>query len=219
MGLEPVRKLLVEGDEDKRVIPELIEKATGLPWQSGRGRYLVEIVSAGGIKNLLQPDYLATELKTARLHSLGIILDADDDPAAQWQSLRDRCLPFCPTFPSVPDPLGMIVELSAPSVRLGVWLMPDNQQRGMLETFLLALRPAESSPQLWAHAVAAVSESTRLGATFRQHHHDKALCHTFLAWQDPPGRQLHQALQEKLLDASAPPGKRFVDWFRRLYGV
>jgi hypothetical protein len=218
MAQRPVRTLLVEGDEDKRVIPELIEQATGVPWEEPRGSRLVNIKPAGGIEKLLEPDYIGAELKTAQLHSLGVLLDADTDPMAQWQALRKRCLPVHPDFPVAPPPEGVVLVLER-GVRFGAWLMPDNLQRGMLETFLLLLRPDGHSPDLWAHTRQAVRHSRTIGAVWREAHEDKALIHTFLAWQDPPGRQLHQALKERLLDARSPASAPFVAWFRRLFEI
>ncbi|KKI99607.1 DUF3226 domain-containing protein [Prochlorothrix hollandica] len=36
-------------------------------------------------------------------------------------------------------------------------------------------------------------------------------------WQNPPGRQLHQALKEKIFQPSHPHAQRFVQWFQDLY--
>lgn len=216
MDRPKVRKLLVEGEEDKRVIPELVEKATGLPWGERPRPTLVDIKAADGIERMLARDYIETELKMAGLHSLGLILDADDKPAARWQTLRNRCLPFCPDFPAEPPPEGLVTLLSS-RVRFGAWLMPDNQQRGMLETFLATLRPTDTQPALWQHVTSAVDASRQHGALWLEPHRDKALCHTFLALQDPPGRQLHQALKERVLDAKSPAAQPFVAWFCRLY--
>jgi len=212
------RLLLVEGDEDRRVIPELIERATDLLWEDARKQRLVDIKSADGVEKLLASGYIATEVKTANLQALGVVVDADEDSATRWQSLRDRCLSFCPDFPKTPEPDGLLVELKS-KVRFGVWLMPDNSECGMLETFLLKLRSVETAEPLFQHVHDSVEQSQQRGAAWKNCHKDKVICHTYLAWQDPPGRQLHQALKEKLLDAKAEPGQRFVQWFRSLYAL
>lgn len=212
------RLLLVEGAEELRVIPQLIEQATGLPWGEKQQPKLVVIKPTDGVEKLLSPGYIEAELKTSQLHSLGVLLDADTDPAAQWQALRDRCLPSHPDFPAVPPKQGLVLTLTS-GVRLGAWLMPDNEQRGMLETFLLMLRPQTYCPKLWQHAEGSVAQAESLGSPWRDAHRDKALIHTFLAWQDPPGRQLHQAVMQKMLDVQAPAAQGFVAWFRLLYEV
>lgn len=94
--------------------------------------------------------------------------------------------------------------------------MPDNRSRGMLETFLALLVPTST---LLDHARAAHGEAIRLGAPCRPPHADKALVHTWLAWQDPPGRQLHEAVRDRVLDTASPHADAFVAWFRDVFEV
>jgi hypothetical protein len=46
---------------------------------------------------------------------------------------------------------------------------------------------------------------------------DKVNIYTWLAWQEQPGKQLHQALQSQILDPKHTKAQPFVDWFRQLY--
>ena len=230
MPLVPVRLLLVEGQEDARVIPELIESASGLPWGQDETSWMATIKVAlgkdrgrprepGGNKKLLERGYIATEYKTARLQALGVILDADEDPAGRWQALCNCDLPFAAELPEEPPKDGLVLQPKAGGPRFGAWLMPDNRALGMLETFLLTLRPDGPDPALWQWADEVVKQAQTNGAPFRPTHHDKARVHTFLAWQDPPGRQLHQAIQQRFLDPRSAAAAPFVDWFRRLFRV
>lgn len=57
---------------------------------------------------------------------------------------------------------------------------------------LLALRTG--APAVRAYAGQVVTEASALGAPYRQTHRDKAELHTWLAWQDPPGLQVHLAV-------------------------
>lgn len=230
MPLPSVRRLLVEGSDEKWVIPQLIEQATGLHWGERHEPKLVDIVvadpdghgrsdQAGGVQKLLERGYIATEYKTARLQALGVILDADEDPAGRWQALCNCDLPFAAELPEEPPKDGLVLQPKAGGPRFGAWLMPDNRARGMLETFLLTLRPDGPDPALWQWADQVVKQAQNKGAPFRPTHHDKARVHTFLAWQDPPGRQLHQAIQQRFLDPRSAAAASFVAWFRRLYQV
>ena len=54
---------------------------------------------------------------------------------------------------------------------------------------------------------------------FKDVHKTKAVIHTWLAWQDEPGPQLHEAVKHRVLDPKKPESRAFVDWFRRLFGV
>jgi hypothetical protein len=68
--------LLVEGDEDKRVVPWLVE-ATGVCWCPNKSP-IVHISSYDGVENLLKPGEIETQLKRSGLMSLGVIVDADE---------------------------------------------------------------------------------------------------------------------------------------------
>jgi hypothetical protein len=72
------KKLLVEGQDDKRVIPQLME-ANGVSWSSSDGQLVVLIEHYDGIDNLLAPGVIETELKASGLTTLGIVADADDN--------------------------------------------------------------------------------------------------------------------------------------------
>jgi hypothetical protein len=207
-------RLLVEGDEDRRVIPEFME-ANGISWVRGPRQWAVEIKATDGIDNLLRPGKIRTELADPTLQRLGILLDADDQPIQRWQRIHTECAGAFPDLPAAPPPEGAVVR-SQEGKSLGVWLMPDNQSRGMLETFLACLVPAGGS-DLWAYVQEVVAEARQRGAPYRDAHRDKAAIHAWLALQDAPGSQLHQAVLQKMLDPQSERAKPFVAWFRRLY--
>lgn len=211
-----VRKLLVEGDDDKRVIPQLIE-ANGIPWGESREEWIVSIQSMGGYDAIVAAGEIETQLKASGLEALGIIVDANDDSAKRWMSVRARCIA---SFPDLPEslPTKGVIATDADGLKLGVWIMPDNESCGMMETFLKFLVPNSDDPIL-SFATEARDEAKSLGAPFNDAHADKALIHTWLAWQDPPGRQLHNAIIEAILDPESPHAQPFVKWFRSLYGL
>lgn len=222
------RLLLVEGDDDKRFVPELVELGIGGGFQWDRdGRHVVLIQPQGGAEPLLAPGTIAAHLSASGREALGVIVDADGPPTTRWNAVRSRLLADfawlgidVSRVPEVIPQGGFIIDVDegAPggSRRLGVWIMPDNQQPGMLETLALSLIAED---QLLDLAKRSSSEATRLGAPFRPTHRDKAIVHTWLAWRDPPGRQLHDAVKQRMLDPSLPLGRAFIDWFRELFRV
>ena len=210
------KKLLVEGEEDKRVIPQLIE-ANGVPWGDTSDAPVVEIKPCDGFEGMVRPSLIKTELMESGLEALGIVADANGDAQSRWNSLRARCTP---SFPDLPESLpsdGLTQENDA-GLKLGVWLMPDNQSHGMMETFLTYLVPNEGNPIL-EHAERARDKARALGAPFKDAHADKAKIHTWLAWQNPPGRPLHNAVMERILDPCSCHAAAFVRWFRSLFDL
>ena len=208
------KRLLVEGREEQRVIPELIEQ-NGVPWGETRETSIVFIDEFNGVDNLLKPGVIEAELKSSGLKQLGIVVDADDDLEKRWATIRSRCNQAFPELPKLFPSTGLIAENDA-GIRVGVWIMPDNRSSGMLETFLGYLVP-NTQDNVYIAAQRAVADARALGAPCIEAHVSKANIYTWLAWQDPPGRQLHQAVMEQILNPSSPFAQPFVSWFRKLY--
>jgi len=206
--------LLVEGKDDAHAVQGLVSHF--VEWGSVERDWPVKIEQAGSDSELLRPSYVRNSLKVPGLEAVGIVVDANGGLDRRWASLRNTCAPLgLGPFPDRPPAEGFVVA-NVGGVRLGIWIMPDNRSDGMLETFLQYLVPAEDQ-RLWEHAKAASGEAKELGAPFKAVHEDKAHIHTWLAWQDPPGRPFGQALKARCLDPNSPAAQPFVDWFVRLF--
>lgn len=225
--------LLVEGAEDRRVIPELLEHALKRPWQEEGPNGAVHVLATlevvkgddsevgGGLEHL-SPQTISTALKVPRRKSLGIIVDADADPAARWASLVERCSrAIGQRIDCTLDArsLGVVVEVGGQQ-KLGLWMMPNNTDAGMLETFMQELVGTQHNPllQFARDCCGEIQrETSRFPRRFRSGHLDKAIIHTLLAWSDPPGRQLHQAIKESVLTGrESVLARNFADWFKKL---
>ena len=159
---------------------------------------------------------MEAESKASGLEALGVVVDADGDAAARWNQLRTWC---SSEFEELPDRIpeeGLVVRSAGP--RFGVWIMPDNQFSGALEDLLVRLIP-DDSRELYDLAKRCAGESRRQGARFKHVHERKAELHTWLAWQNPPGLRLHEAVRGPVLDPTRPDSRPFVHWFRGLFGV
>ena len=210
------KRLLVEGREEERVIPELIEQ-NGVTWGDNKDSWIVKIDEFNGVENLLKPGVIEAELKSSGLTHLGILVDADDVLENRWEVIRTRCSKAFPNLPkSFPD-TGIIFENDV-GLRLGVWMMPDNKTAGMLESFLGFLVP-DTQDEIYIAAQESVQNARKLGAPYIDAHVSKANIYTWLAWQNPPGRQLHQAVVEQILSPRCPHAQPFVSWFRDLYQI
>ncbi len=207
------RVLLVEGDEEKRLIPHLMAQA-GIDW-GPKGSEYYNIHVAGSVDELLKPGTIEALLKAPGCQTLGVMLDANDSFQSRIARLRARIPAHYTAKQQDWAADGLVLrERGLPS--FGSWIMPDNSSRGMVETFLAYLRPAGKSA-LDQLAERTAEEAHRLGAPFKEVHRDKARIHTWLAWQDPPGRQLHNAVMENIFSTNHPLLSAFTGWFRRLY--
>lgn len=206
-------KLLVEGEQDKRVIPYLLD--AHVVWGDTKTEWPTNIVSYNGVDDLLEEGEIQTQLKTPELETLGIIVDANDSVLDRWRAIRSRCLTAFPNL-SEDIPKEGLIALNDLGLRLGVWIMPDNETSGMLETFLSCLVP-DDNEEVWALTGKHVENAKQLGAPFRDVHRDKARIHSWLAVQDPPGESLHLAVLQRILDPNASECEAFVNWFVNLY--
>ena len=48
-------------------------------------------------------------------------------------------------------------------------------------------------------------------------HRSKAKIHTYLAWQDVPGRPMGQAITTNILNANSELAVKFVKWLKKLF--
>lgn len=218
--MKPVKErlLLVEGASERRLIPELIE-ANGVEWVR-EGQPVVFIEEARGFDELVKPGLLQAHLKAPGRRAVGVITDTDELTDGRWTELRRVILRADVDVPEVLPPGGLVLSATPQGPRFGVWMMPDNQSRGMLETFLHALVRDPADP-LWAFTATACDEAKdRHNAAITPHNRDKARVHTWLAWQKEPGLQLHVAVKQRhVLDPRAPGTQPFVAWFCDLFGL
>ncbi|MFZ4702682.1 MAG: DUF3226 domain-containing protein, partial [Candidatus Methylumidiphilus sp.] len=143
------KQLLVEGNDDFHALCQIFE-ANQLPNQFG-------IKEKNGYPKLIET--LDVELDAYGLQALGIIVDADENFQARWQSLRNRLIEFqyfdTPVEPSLN---GTIVYPTNPTRPIiGIWIMPNNQLPGILENFIAYLIPNRESNPSWQYAVQCVA--------------------------------------------------------------
>ncbi|HEU5374968.1 MAG TPA: DUF3226 domain-containing protein [Ktedonobacteraceae bacterium] len=86
---------------------------------------------------------------------------------------------------------------------------------GTLEDFLHFLVPADD--QLWVLAEEVVQAVEAQERRFRLTYRSKAKMHTWLAWQEEPGKPLGQAITARYLDADALHAQKLVAWMRNLF--
>src|SRR5689334_1167730 len=92
------KQLLVEGQDDKFAVISLMEHY--VPWPDKPDNAPVFVDAVGSVSEILDATYLRTKLKESGLRVLGIMIDADHDPASRWNSFRAICLPIFPTLPA-----------------------------------------------------------------------------------------------------------------------
>lgn len=202
---EPGNILLVEGPNDKHVLWNLFE-IHGIP-----DSFTVD--ACGNDDKVLEE--LKLRLKANSNQRLGIVVDADADFSARWNSVRGILEGAgYSSLPRVcPKEGGVFTEEGR--ARVGVWIMPNNELPGMLEDFAAHLVPEENA--LWDYAVQCLVAVPDSEGRFKEAHRAKAQIHTYLAWLDEPGRPIGQTLKSGHLKADALPAQELMGWIRRVF--
>ncbi|MBK8637651.1 MAG: hypothetical protein IPN92_04960 [Chromatiaceae bacterium] len=202
------RVLMVEGPDDEHVVKHICGQR-----QLGK----IETIHPYGGKDPLI-EGINVRLKESDIGVLGIILDADTDLQARWQAVVFRLSAAgYSDVPAAPAPEGTIIESPADSLlpRVGVWLMPDNQEPGILEDFLRFLVPEGDS--LLAHVEQSIDSIPLDQIKFPELRKPKARIHTWLAWQEEPGKPFGQAISARYLDPNLPAANTFASWLQRTF--
>ncbi|MBW4511098.1 MAG: hypothetical protein KME64_31965 [Scytonematopsis contorta HA4267-MV1] len=209
------QQLLVEGKNDRHVIWALCEKHQ-LP-----ETFSVEVPNeedyGQGIEAVLAE--IPIRLKQENFRTLGIVIDADQDLVARWQSVCSRLSASgYQNIPKVPPLEGWVYANTeaANLPKVGVWLMPDNQLPGMLENFVARLISADDELLIKAELFLQEVEQAGLNR-YTLIHNPKALIHTWLACQETPGMPMGQAITSQVLSYNSPLALVFVEWLRRLF--
>ena len=202
--------LLVEGTDDEHVLKHICGNRD-IP-------HLDKVENCCNVEKLIENLGVRLPLLIQEGDAIGVVIDADTDISARWQSIRDRITDFgYQNVPDQPDPDGTILDPPAGTYlpRLGVWIMPNNQRNGILEDFLHSLVPQPNI--LFDHArnsVAAIPEGER---RFKQLYEPKAVIHTWLAWQEYPGRPFGTAITANFLDPNVREVDVLAAWLKRLF--
>jgi len=211
---KPEKKhLFVEGNDDLYAVAQLM--GHHVQWGDKKPEWPVVIKAIGSVAEILEEEFISTTLTSSTVEILGIMIDADGEFHSRWNAIRRECIASFPLIPADLPQDGLVLE-NADKKRVGIWIMPDNTSKGMIETFLAYLVPNDQAG-MWDRAKNIVKEVRAAGAPCRECHQDKANIHTWLAWQDPPGEVFGNAIVQKILDAKSPHAAQYVAWFKRLY--
>jgi hypothetical protein len=198
--------LLVEGDNDCHVVMALCA-AHKVPETFG----IYQCGSDVGVLKRLN----ALIIRPNPPQTIGVMLDADSSINGRWDSIRGKLRHYSYKFPGTPNANGTIVGDTSGQPKLGFWLMPNNQDSGMLEDFCAEL--AEPSSLAFARECVEAA-NVRNVATFKEVHRSKAIIHTYLAWQDEPGYPLGKSITKQSLRPHTAIAVSFTDWLIQLFG-
>lgn len=203
-------KLLVEGNEDKHVIIAL--------WNNAKLPESFDVVDCHSITKLL--DNLKIRLTLPQTNErIGVVVDADADMLARWNAIRDRLQATgkydCKNL-QLPENGLVLNPISFGDPIIGVWVMPNNNLPGLLEDFVATLSEPDDPLMAKADDVLNQLEEEKI-QKYKDVHRAKAKIHSYLAWQDEPGKPMGTSITAHVLNPGSPNGVRFLEWLKRLF--
>lgn len=208
--MEKDKILFVEGVNDREVIYR-IENAYSL-------KGICEIKKCDNVDLAKSAFELFINENASKVQSVGIIIDADTSFIDRWKSVRN--LLVATNNYSVPEVLpadGLILDaITSGKPRVGVWIMPNNKDNGMLEDFLLQQIPQEDDLLPFVDETMGELRSRKL-QRFKDVHISKARAHTYLAWQEDPESTLAIALEKNYFAPKSKEVGVFANWMLNLF--
>ena len=199
--------LVVEGSDDFHAFISLFD--------AHKIRSQCRLEDGGGYERMR--DSIDTRVDESGLERIGFVVDADENITDRWHSLQGALsLARYASIPDVPDPAGTIIREEGRRT-IGIWIMPNNNLPGALEEFIRLLVPEDDL--LWSHAEKSVAELPAFPKDLEGNWQSKAKIHTWLAWQEEPGKPIGQAITKRYLNPKAEEAQRLVNWLRRLFAL
>jgi hypothetical protein len=212
--------ILVEGDDDVHFLLHLLYRHGFARADSIQAeKYAIALRETGERIELKAKDgyhkvaaHLRLELTPSYLRRLAVIVDANADPQARWNSLGASLQHA--GYGGIPAHTGagaIISEAEKPVV--GVWLMPGNARAGYLEDLVADMIPPDDV--LWPRAQGCVASIPIADRRFSELHYRKAEVHTWLAWQAYPGTRISTAITRNYVAVDCPEAEQLVAWIRQ----
>ena len=195
------RVLLVEGQDDLHVVGHICERHSS--------DFSFDIIPKDNWEKLR--DSISVEIKVPGRQIVGILADADDDPAGRWDAIKDRLDRAGIQVEGPSFPQGLIVDQGP---KVGVWLMPDNEHPRELEDFVIKM--IHDGDAVWPRSQSYTDGIPPESRPFTEGKRPRAQLYAWLATREEP-RLMGAAIGTHDLNTDGPLCQRFVDWLKRLF--
>lgn len=237
-GVSPITKLiLVEGSSDAHVASKLSftdltiikdgseDKSNEQLEDNMKGEAEISpdrsrvIKVAGNNVELLK--LIPSEVNRPEIEVLGIIIDANDDIYARYNSIKHRLsvagINLANKFPKYEGTIeNCIVAFDGENertIRIGIWIMPDNQSSGELEDFIATMIPKEDP--IWPASKNYIDGIPKVHRKFKEKKTLRAIVHAWLATRSTP-RLIGTAIVANDLKTDGELCQKFQSWLNEL---
>jgi hypothetical protein len=210
-----MKQLLVEGKTDKYLIEEIC-RDTKLSLQDITFQIPGSKQDDGGISQLLKGLPIIIKNANQLGDVVGVVIDADLNAAGRWQHIRQLLTDVGYSIQLTDVSQGLVVESHTVLPRFGLWMMPNNQDEGILENFIRQLIHEKDILQPEVEQILDGLRAKEL-QLFPDVKRPKAFIKTWLAWQEDPEISFGVAIKKKVLMTDAALCQQFTTWLKRLF--
>lgn len=162
---------------------------------------------------------LLPQLQDGQLQRIGVVVDADrvehgSGYTVTLQRFKDA-LAQAGYQPNPAAASGLVFTHTDGLADLGLWIMPNNADEGMLEDLIKQCLHHDEAG-LYQHGEASI-DAIPGGPKFQSWHRTKAEVATWLAWQKKPEHGLYNAVQAELLNTDAALLKALQAWLAHVF--
>jgi len=212
--------LLVEGESDRsffeaicRMLGISVDVRVATPKDMGG----VHNTKEGVLRHLTLA--LLPQLQDGQLARIGVVVDADRlMHGSGFAATLQRFTEALAQAGYQPNPMaasGLVFTHQDGLADLGLWIMPNNADAGMLEDWIKqCLGLAEAA--LYQHGEKSI-DAIPGAPKFQPWHRTKAEVATWLAWQKKPEHGLYNAVQSDLLNTDALLFKELQAWLGHVF--
>lgn len=210
------QQFIVEG-KDGFVLSALCKKqGLSMPTGYDARTYSDFVIDAGGVDQVSVA--LEAALEDEDNTNIGVVVDANSVGITRRITGLERVIKkIFPVFqePITLTPKGWSAKVSG-SLRVGIWVMPDNTNPGYLEHFLAEIIPPNDRNFILAQRF--LEETKAAGQpSFPALREQKALLALFLSLQEEPGMNAQTAMAKGIFNHQHPLAQNFVAWFENTF--
>jgi len=172
-----------------------------------------DVIDCEGITNLFEQ--IPVRFKQSGIEIIGIIIDADINIANRWGTISNLLNLKGYGCPQNIPAEGLILNEEG-KVRVGVWIMPNNNLGGMLEDFIAFMVPENDDLLPTVNSTLLNIEEAGINR-YSLIHKSKAVIHSWLALQQDPGTPMGLSITKRYLSTDNENSNAFIGWLKLLF--
>ncbi len=218
--------LIVEGETDQRFVESFINhelEELAVETRIATAPDVAENVHHTSKQGVIQSLHEVIEdLSDGRYTRIGILIDMDFQHTSNTPIKEQNIKQLCQVLNEYGfellennDTQGLFFSNEEYDNPIGVWMMPNNNDEGYLETWIENCLASNTDNNVQEHFAKSADFVQSFGESYFKHHLNKANIYTWLATKPKPTQDLYKALDN--LNPQIDDYQNFKQWLTRTF--